>query len=209
LAGKGAFLIVEDDAAIARAIGRLLSKSRPTHHVSTVEEAKKALKGAKGWTGLVVDIGLPDGSGLDVVSVAREKWPTVPALVLTGSTQAADINRSFMLRADFLVKPGTSEEIAAFVRKAIARESIDNARIVEAVDEIAVEVGLTDRERDLLMLVAGDIKRADLAEALGVKENTAKSHVNALMKKTGAGSFDELARSVLRRALQGGSATRE
>ena len=209
MAGKGAFLVVEDDPAIARAVGRLLSKSRPTHHVAGVEAAKAALKDTKGWTGLVVDIGLPDGSGLDVVCAAREKWPTLPALVLTGSTQASDINRSFMLGADFLVKPGTSEEIAAFVRKAISRESIADARVVEAVDQIASEVGLTDRERDVLMLVAGDTKRADIADALGVKENTAKSHVNALMKKSGAHSFDELARTVLRRALAGGAATRK
>jgi DNA-binding NarL/FixJ family response regulator len=201
--------MVEDDPAIARAIGRLLSKSRPTHHVASVAAAKAALKDASTWTGIVVDIGLPDGSGLDVVSAARERWPALPALVLTGSTQAADINRSFMLRADFLVKPGTPDELAAFVRKAISRESIENVRIVEAVDEIAEEVDLTDRERDLLMLVAGDTKRADLAEKLGVKENTAKSHVNALMKKTGAGSFDELARAVLRRAIAGASAERD
>src|SRR5207248_11713280 len=87
VAGKGAFLRVEDDPAIARAIGRLLAKSRPTHHVSRVAEAKAALEDATSWTGLVVDIGLPDGSGLDVLSAAREKWPTLPALVLTGSTQ--------------------------------------------------------------------------------------------------------------------------
>ena len=201
-------MMVEDDPAIARAIGRLLSKARPTHHVSGVEAAKAALEEANSWTGLVVDIGLPDGSGLDVLSAAREKWPTLPALVLTGSTEAADINRSFMLRADFLVKPGTAEEIAAFVCKAIASEAIDDVRVVQAVYQIAKEVNLTDRERDVLMLVVGDTKRADIADALGVKENTAKSHVNALMKKTGAGSFDELARTVLRRALQGGQATR-
>lgn len=203
---KGEFLLVEDDAAIARAVGRLLEKVRPTRHVTGVTAAKIALATRGKWTGLVVDIGLPDGSGLDVVGVARQRWPSLPALVLTGSTQPADINRSFTLRADFLVKPGSPEAIKAFARKAIARESIDDERVADVVDQIVVEVGLTTRERDVLLVAIEDVGRSGVAHALGVRENTAKTHVRTLLKKTAAGSLEDLANRIYRRALAGASA---
>jgi len=67
------------------------------------------------WTGFVLDVGLPDGSGLDLLADARTKFPATPALVLTGRTEASSINAAFDLNADYVVKPIAEARVRHFL----------------------------------------------------------------------------------------------
>ncbi len=64
------FLIAEDDELVGRILVRALSEHGRTELVTSVEEARTALKTGS-FTAVVVDVGLPDGSGLDVINDAR------------------------------------------------------------------------------------------------------------------------------------------
>lgn len=152
----------------------------------------------------MVDIGLPDGSGLEVLVVARQRWPLLPALVLTGNAIPDLINRSFSLRAEFLCKPGSRDAFLAFIQRAIAREAVPEPRVAALIDELSVERKLTPREVQLLTLLMADVRRAAFPGELGITENTAKSQIRSLLKKCHANSLDELARMMLKRALDGG-----
>lgn len=200
---QAAFLIVEDDEAIARSLSRLFGRHRTVRHVATAAAARSALEGNVPFVALVVDIGLPDGSGLDVLTAARARWPRLPALVLTGSHKPANINRSFKLHARYLCKPGTAADFETFIREALACEAVDDARMAALLTQLGEQWQLTPREAELISLLVADVSRGELPDELGITENTTKSLVRGVLKKSSTASIDELTRHVLRLALEG------
>jgi DNA-binding NarL/FixJ family response regulator len=205
---RGAFLVVEDDPSVGRMLRRVLEQFRPTSVVSSVRAAKKTLRSDGPWTGLVVDIGLPDGSGLDVVAHARMRHPLLPVLVLTGLYDPAYINRSHALQTEVACKPIDQTDLVGFVQRAIAFERVPERRLARLVDELAREVALTPNEVELVAAALADVPRAALAEQLAVSENTLKTRVRNLLGKTGHGSLHALVKQLLREALAGGEATK-
>ncbi len=196
------FLIVEDDEQVAKWLVRVFSSFRPTVRVGNIRSAREAISElAKPLIAIVSDVNLPDGSGLDVVRYAREERPSIAVLVLTSSTQPRVVNNSFLLGASFLSKPTTEESLQVFARKAIAAEGVDDTRVLRVLERVAEEWSLTDRESELLTLAVTDRPRGDLAAALGVSENTAKTQIKNLLRKSSARNLDHVVRVVLRRAL--------
>jgi len=196
------FLVVEDDEAVAKWLVRVFSPFRPTTRAATIQAARDVIaETSKPLVAIVSDVNLPDGSGLDVVRFAREKRPAISVLVLTSSTQPKVVNNSFLLGASFLSKPTTEESLAVFARKAIAAEGVGDERVLAVLERVTEEWSLTDREAVLLTLAVSDRPRAELAAALGVSENTAKSQVKNLLRKSATHNLDHVVRIVLRRAL--------
>lgn len=98
-------LLVEDETVVLRAIMRQLRDGYTCTVARTVREAILALESDARWDGLIVDIGLPDGDGLDVVRAARMLHPGTPVLVATGNATPKRVNEVFTLRARLVVKP--------------------------------------------------------------------------------------------------------
>ncbi len=203
-AAAPAILVVEDDDLVSAWLVRAFAKWRPVVRVGNVQDAQRRLcdKTAR-YVALVTDVGLPDGSGLDVVRIAREQRESIAVLVLTGSSQPKVVNGSFLLGASFLRKPTTSESLEMFARRAIACEAVEDTRVLRALEGACSEWGLSDREAELLGISIADKARDELAAALGVTENTAKTYVKGLLRKSGARSVDHLVQLILRRALSG------
>jgi DNA-binding response OmpR family regulator len=72
--------------------------------VTSVRQAKRALRSAL-WRAAIVDIGLPDGSGLDLIEWIRSVRPLTPVLVLSGRCDPDVVNRVYDLAAEYVVKP--------------------------------------------------------------------------------------------------------
>jgi DNA-binding response OmpR family regulator len=117
-------LIVEDDPRLGRLLRRLLEEDR--HVVELATDVRRALELAAevgGIEAIVLDLGLPDGSGLDVARRLRASGSTVPILVLTARDTVPDRVAGLDAGADdYLVKPFAFEELAARLR-ALARRS--------------------------------------------------------------------------------------
>jgi DNA-binding response OmpR family regulator len=99
-----ALLLIEDDKVLSRAIVRVLRHFGTMRVVATVADARRALD-AQSWRALLVDVGLPDGSGLDVLTYARAAKIHTPALVVTGWGDSKTANRAFELGAALVRKP--------------------------------------------------------------------------------------------------------
>ncbi len=199
---RAAFLVVEDDPLVARWLARAFDRFRTVDTVGTVAAGQALLTDpTRSWAALVTDYGLPDGSGLDLARFARDRHPTLPILVLTGTTVPKVVNGSFLLGASFLSKPTTQESLELFARKALAREAVEDTRVLDMIEVVSREWALSEREIELLTLSMADRPRGDLADALGVTENTAKTQVKSLLRKSGARNLDHLVRVVLKRAL--------
>src|SRR5688500_6056406 len=103
-------LVLEDDVAVAEALARLVSSRTEALLAGTMREAR-ALLAKRDLSGAIVDVGLPDGNGLDAVREVRVQRPLLPLLVLTGLSDKAIANRAHALGAEFAYKPPDRENI--------------------------------------------------------------------------------------------------
>jgi DNA-binding response OmpR family regulator len=116
-------LLVEDDPRLADLVARLLSGER--HLVERAADGGSALEMAEapGLDAIVLDVGLPDISGLEVARRLRSRGSVVPILMLTARDSVADRVAGLDAGADdYLVKPFAIEELSARVR-ALGRRS--------------------------------------------------------------------------------------
>lgn len=117
-------LLVEDDPAIARTAAFALEREgMATEHVLLLGAARESLARA-GAAALVLDVGLPDGSGLDFCRELRQhaSWRTLPVLML--SARGEEIDRVLGLEMgadDYLTKPFSPRELVARVRALLRR----------------------------------------------------------------------------------------
>lgn len=69
------FLVVEDDAAVGRALSRIVRSYGEVALATTASDARRLLEDAGPWQAFLLDVGLPDGSGLDLLADVRGAFP--------------------------------------------------------------------------------------------------------------------------------------
>lgn len=206
-------LIVEDDRLLAQAImAGLVQAGFQPDWVQDGLAAWTTVQ-AEQFSAVVLDIGLPRLSGLDLLRRLRQVGSTIPVLILTARDTPQDIIAGLDAGADdYLVKPFDMGELAARLRALVRRGAGHAAPILKQGDlsldpasrsvmRAGKPVDLSAREYDLLYLLllsAGKVKtRAQLEEQLycwgdAVESNALEVHVHHLRRKLGA----ELIRTV-------------
>lgn len=115
-------LIIEDEVEIAKSIMTFLKKEAMTiEHVITLKDAKDYIQMYEyGW--LVVDIALPDGSGLEIVKEIKDSYPDTGVIIVSAKDTLEDRVRGLELGADdYLVKPFHLVELNARIRSILRR----------------------------------------------------------------------------------------
>jgi len=197
-------LIVEDDAGVRRALERGLGRSG--FDTITVASAREALEADEGDIALV-DLGLPDGDGVELCRSLRARRPERPIIVVTGRTDELDVVDALDAGADdFVSKPFSLAVLTARIRRHLDRSSVVVAVGTLRVDSMArlATVGgkpleLTAREFDLLMALAGHVgetvHKEDLVAAVwdahwSRSTHTLAVHVSELRAKLRNASAD-------------------
>jgi DNA-binding response OmpR family regulator len=162
-------LLVEDDAGVAGALAESLHARG--HPVTSVGRGADALHRHRDADLVLLDLGLPDIDGLDVLRKIRAVSP-VPVIVLTARGDERSIVRGLRLGADdYLTKPVRLAELLArmdaVVRRAVAREApADSAGDVVRVEDVEIDlgarrvlvaghdIGLTTKEFEILAVLA-------------------------------------------------------
>ncbi len=147
----GTILIVDDDERLLRVVGRMLSPDGG-HGVVVANSAARALELVADWTFdmIVLDWGLPDGSGLELLSELRSRGILCPVLMLSGHDGLEERVEALEAGADdYVVKPFEPEELRARVNAHLRRASgafgfDPNAAPLVACGELDTE-GETDR----------------------------------------------------------------
>jgi DNA-binding NarL/FixJ family response regulator len=194
------FLIVEDVDLLRVGLVNAFGAHGRAVGVSTVAEAREALRQQR-FDSFVVDVSLPDGNGLDLVSLALQRWPSICVLVLTGSTDHAVIARCHELGVRYLLKPFEPEQIRVHANEARARREVGDRRIAVALDRWKRGHGLTRNETELLELGARGVPREEFEIVRGVRTDTIKKQIQTLLTKTGDTSFEAAVNSLLREAV--------
>jgi two-component system OmpR family response regulator len=203
-------LVVEDNERMATVVATALK--RETHTIRparTAEEAEKALV-SEHFDVAIVDVGLPDRSGLDLCRSLRAEGVDVPILVLTARTDVGDRVKGLDAGADdYLGKPFATAELVARVR-ALGRRGPRWTDAVRHYGDIVIDrdrrtvraasrtLALTPREFEIVALVAWAegrvLSRADVLVSLWGDENEAN-----------AASFEVLLTRIRRKLAEAGA----
>lgn len=139
---------------------------------------------------VVTDLQLPDGTGLDVVRALRKLDESVGLVVLTMHSGDEQIFAAMEAGASgFVGKDAPSKEVVRAARHAaVSPRSFVCAGLVEAMlrRTSAESTRLTDREQEVLVLLAEGLAAAEVGEKLYMSESTAKSHIARIYQKLGA-----------------------
>jgi two-component system, OmpR family, response regulator len=200
-------LLVEDDTMIGEAIRSGLKRDGFTvDWVYDGESASQVLRSEE-FDLLLLDLGLPRKSGLEVLTGARASGLEIPVLIITARDAVSDRVQGLDAGADdYLVKPFDLDELAARIRALLRRKSGRTAPAIEhlgvalnpathSVQRDGREVALSPKEFALLQLLMerpGTIlSRARLEERLygwgeEVESNAVEVHIHGLRRKLGA-----------------------
>jgi two-component system, OmpR family, response regulator len=201
------FLVVEDEPELARRLARSARRVGHAVVVGTSRGANAALRENVVWSGFIIDIGLPDGSGLDVLARARLQYPMTPALVTTCHLETAFVNRAYELRAGYLVKPVEPLQIERFVRECTSAGSLSPqslaAQVEQAVQAWTVRYGLSKAEADVLRRAALGSNRDAIAKGRQSTKQTIDKHVTNLLRRTTDRSLHAAVERLLREIAEG------
>lgn len=147
---------------------------------------------------LLLDVNMPDGSGLDVLRHLRDARRAPSVILLTAGMDEAQLLAADGLDANGIVlktsDPALLLECMDQVRKAqrwVDPEIAD--RTARAKERAALAPSLTPRERELVQLVRTGLRNRDIAERLGVTEGTVKVYMHGIFDKVGVDNRTELA----------------
>ncbi|MFC0337836.1 DNA-binding response regulator, OmpR family, contains REC and winged-helix (wHTH) domain [Kushneria avicenniae] len=128
-------LLVEDDALLSESLAECLEDAGYSTDISATVHAARALAGTEDYSLVILDLGLPDGSGLELLKQWRARRWSVPILILTARDGWTDKVEGLRAGADdYLVKPFHEEELLARLQALLRRHSGAMASVLEVND---------------------------------------------------------------------------
>ena len=135
----------------------------------------------------LMDLRMPDGSGIDVVSAIVAEVPDARIVMLTTFEGDVEIQRSLAAGArGYLLKTTPPVELVEVIRQVHAGKKRIPQEVAAQLAEHIADEPLTSREIDVLQHVASGNRNREIAEQLFISEETVKVHVKHIMEKLGA-----------------------
>ena len=205
--------LVEDDAGTRERLTAVILQTSALRLVHTAATADDAMA----WLGegrpsvLLVDLGLPDRSGIEVIRHCRRVSPLTDVMVVTMFGDEANMLRAFEAGArGYLLKDGTEDELARHVmdlhaggspmspliaRQLVARISqpvaaIDPGKNPEPIKSELLDT-LSPRESEILSLIARGYTYGELGKLLAISLSTVQTHVKSIYSKLAVHSKTE------------------
>ncbi|RLL50637.1 DNA-binding response regulator [Mariprofundus sp. EBB-1] len=203
--GVYSVLIVEDEPATNAVLTQIVCNQKNLRHIASPTSIKEALPYLKSPAKIIlIDIGLPDGSGIELIGLAKANNPDAEILVITTFGDEKNVLMAIQAGATgYLLKDQSFDDIELHIQQVILGESPLSpavARFVlQSVSAIKPqqnapdlkEHGLTSREIMVLDVLARGCSRLETAEALGLSPHTITSHTKNIYKKLSVTSRTE------------------
>jgi DNA-binding NarL/FixJ family response regulator len=198
-------LIVEDEPVVAHAIARLARGAGEAHLAPSVAAADYLLAERHDWGAFIVDVGLPDGSGMELLVRARKAYPVTPALVLTGFVDPQIMHAAFELRARYIAKSFFDpKRVVRFLREASASNLLGADPMDSWAHAWEARYKLSPSETDVLFKFADGASREEIAELRESSPWMVKALEKRLCQKTGDVSMRDAVTRFLREVARGG-----
>ena len=196
------FLLVDDHALFRHGLLQLLSRLPGDHEFVEVESCEAAFSAAANHEDIdliLLDLALPGMNGLDGLVRLRKLRPATPVVLLSASESTQIIADGLRRGAQgFIPKSSKPDVMAAALQVIMAggtyAPASGGASRATALDEGRV---LTARQREVLELLVRNLSYREIAETLGMRVNTVRVHVAAILKVLDVGNRNDAARAAL------------
>ena len=150
----------------------------------------------------LMDLRLPDMSGIDAMIAIRTEFPEARIIMLTTFEGDVEIQRALEAGArGYMLKSMPPRDLVAVIRQVHAGKKRIPSEIAAHLAEHLGEEDLTPREMDVLRHVAGGNRNWEIAEKLFISEETVKVHIKHIMDKLGAHDRTQAVAIALRRGI--------
>ena len=201
-------LIAEDHTLVSEGLQAMLSTTDELEVVAAVNAGADAVRLAQGGSVDVVlmDLKLADQmSGIEATRQIKDGAPEVKVVVLSMFTDPGTVAEAVKAGADGYLSKGTSgDEVIAAIRNVMDGRSVLDPSVTEGVlGRIGRDApsALTDRELDVLQRLAHGRSTREVADEMGVSDETVKSHVKQIFRKLGVRDRTQAVAEALRRGL--------
>jgi FixJ family two-component response regulator len=187
--------IIDDDAGVRESIRDLVeSVDLRAESFATAQEFL-ASKRRDGPSCLVLDVRLPDTSGLDLQQKLSRAGVRIPIIFITGHADIPMTVKAMKSGAvEFLTKPFREQDLLDVIHRALRRDRVvreKQRRLAELQERYSL---LSAREREVMSLVVSGLLNKQIAAELGASETTVKTHRGHVMQKMEAKSLPDLVR---------------
>jgi len=211
VASKLDILVVDDHVVVREGLKRILAECDDCAVVAEAGNVAEALSWLRRrpFQLVLLDISLPERTGLDLLKTIKKEMPNLRVLVLSAYREDHYAVRALKEGADgYLNKESASESLIAAIRKVASGGKYLSPALAE---RIALEIGtradrplhevLSDREFVILKLIAHGASLKDIAEQLSISPKTVTTYRARILEKTGLSSNAELTRYMVENQL--------
>ena len=197
---RGTFLVVTQDAELARSLRQRLELQGDVVHLNSCRDAIAALTPGAPLLGVFMDLDGCDAPS-DAIKGIRDADPLIPVLVLASRLTAELFNGLHVLRAEVVLKPFGESNVDSFVQRAQVQGWLSDQQLAASISAMAAEGQLTPRESDVMRHTLGHESRESVIRRLGISEKTLKALTRSVLRKCNTRSAEKLTKIVLRGAL--------
>ena len=193
-------LIVEDIPATRLWLREVVHGAFPACNIQEAATVAEGCAAGEGFDLALIDLFLPDGSGLEILRRIRSQSPETLCVIATVVGDDALIVAALSAGASgYLMKEQPADLMSRQLLQladglpalspSVARRLMDHFRLTGPADDS--DTSLTGREKQTLTLIARGYRNRDAAESLGISESTVASHIRAIYRKLGISSRAE------------------
>ena len=202
-------LLVDDHAVVRSGLGAVLMSRDDLSLVGEAANGKEAIQMCEKLRPDVVlmDILMPVMDGVEATKAIHEKWPDIHIIALTSYKEKDMVEGALKAGAmSYLIKNVSADDLVSAIRGAMTGE----ARLSPEAAQILIQemkkpsnpaYDLTDREKEILVLMADGLPNTAIADKLVVSHSTVKFHVSNILSKLGVTSRTEAVALALKNKL--------
>lgn len=204
-------LLADDHAVVRRGVSEILHERLNVEAVGEASDVPQTLEMLRSgvWDILILDISMPGRSGLEALEDIRAIRPDLPVLIMSMHADEQIVKRVLRSGAAGYVSKGSEpEEIVKAVRKVVAGSRFVSENLVESLlfdlqshNESPLHERLSNREYEVLRMLATGRRMTDIAEDLSLSVKTVSTYRARILEKMGMNTNSELIRYAVRNRI--------
>ena len=197
-------LSVDDHPLVREGVGTIINGQADMSLAGTASNGREGIEAFRALRPDVtlMDLRLPDLSGLDVMIAIRSEFPDARVIVLTTFDGDIDVQRALKAGArGYLLKSMPSRQMVDMIRLVQAGKKCVPPEIAAGLAEHLANEDLSRREMEVLHEVAAGCRNRDIAARLFIAEETVKVHVRHIIDKLGASDRTQSVTIAARRGI--------
>jgi len=193
---KTKILFADDHQIVREGLARLIDREDDMRIVAEAENGADAVRRARELKPdlIMLDLRMPVKDGATAAAEILAADPNAKILLLTSFATAAEVKTALdagVLSA--VVKDSSSETLINAIRTTTRGERFISQEIADTLAERKVEPAISDRQREILRLVAKGFNNDEIAEQIGITRHGVKAHLAIVFERLGASSRTEAA----------------